>query len=92
MQSYWYYWKFEENDKRYKWLSELDKNGYDQVPCGSSWNNDENFELLVNHCKDTVDPNHLFGFCQTAWKPTLALCFEKHKEAIDQVNTARKDF
>jgi hypothetical protein len=89
LQSNWYYGtKFGPDVERAKYYSLLDKYGYDQIPAGSNHSNPDNFGLTVNHCKSSIDPSRLYGFMIAPWRPTLAPCYQRHLEAIDQVASA----
>jgi hypothetical protein len=99
LQSYWYYkLDFGQELDRTKsgqqagWYDELDKHGFDQIPTASNHYNDENFEMTVDYCKKALDPSRLLGFCQTPWRPTLQPCFERHLEAMGQVERAIKSY
>lgn len=105
MLSNWYYgskwdWKskVEPEEKYPKWRTyvkmydDLEEHGYDQLPTGSNHSNDQNFEATVDYCKKVIDPSRLYGFMTTPWRPVLAPCLEKHKEAINQVGIAINNF
>ncbi len=91
LQSNWYYGdKFDKSIEAVKPYGELDGHGYDQVLTGSNWTSPKNFELTVEYCRNTISPQHLLGFFQTAWRPTLPEVRQKHVEAIEQVGRAIK--
>jgi len=97
LQSNWYYGiKFkdkEENDKKYVTsYNDLDDHGYDQIPTGSNWSHPENFGMMVEYCRKYIHTEHLLGFLQTPWKPTLEKFREHHYQAIEQVKKARKKY
>ena len=59
----------------------LDKAGYDQMPCATTWvpdyyalhhikDNDVNFPLTVQHCRSVISPQRLKGFLMAPWMPT----------------------
>lgn len=58
-------------------FSELEKAGFDQVPCGSNWVSDQRLAKKVNadgvigdlvrHCRKTIAPARLKGFLMTSW-------------------------
>lgn len=58
-------------------FANLEKAGFEQVPCGSNWvssyrrknnrNADEVIGELVRHCRKTVAPERLKGFLMTSW-------------------------
>lgn len=99
LQSNWYYGsvfdpnKLTEPNKTYlKLYNDLEAHGYDQVPTGSNHQCPTNFESTFDYCQKLVDPARLSGFMTAAWRPTLKLCFDQHKEAIDQVGKVIKKF
>jgi len=99
LQSNWYYGSgfdlntLTEPNKTYvKLYNDLEAYGYDQVPTGSNHSNPDNFGFTVDYCKKIIDPGRLYGFMTAPWRPTLAPCIDRHKEAIDQVAKAIKKF
>ena len=98
VQSNWYYEEsFDEKTAKKEWLKalkayeELENQGYDQIPSGSSFfNHDENMLGTVKHAKNIIGDERLMGFLQIPWKMTL----RKNKEAIltgiEQLGTAKK--
>lgn len=93
LQSNWYYGNdFSEDLVYVKPYKDLDSLGFDQVPTGSNYNTQENFELTVEYCSKAISPDKLKGFMQTPWIPTLMECRDRHLAAIEQVERARKGF
>ncbi len=99
LQSNWYYGSgfdlenLKEPSKTYvKLYNDLEAHGFDQIPTGSNHSNADNMEKTVDYCKNVVDPSRLYGFMTAPWRPTLAPCLDRHKEAIGQVGRARKSF
>jgi hypothetical protein len=91
LQSNWYYGaQFDDGVVGAKAYKDLEAHGYDQVPTGSNWSSDANFERTVDWCRQHVAPERLLGFLQTSWKPTLEERRDKHEQAIDQVGQAIK--
>ncbi len=91
LQSNWYYGtKFTDDEKMVKPYRELGEHGYDQVPTGSNWTSPDNFALTVDFCTRNIPPQHLLGFLQTAWHPTLEKFRDVHEKAIDQVGAVIK--
>ncbi len=91
LQSNWYYGEeFDVNDeKRYvKAYVELEEHGYDQVPTGSNWSNDVNFQRTVDFCKKHIAPELLKGFLHAPWRPTLEQYREHSLNAIRQTAAA----
>ncbi len=79
-------------DHAYELYNVLEEKGYDQVPTGSNHSNNTNMEMTVEYCKKIINPSRLYGFMTAPWRPTLAPCLDKHKEAIDQMGRAINKF
>lgn len=99
LQSNWFYGadsnfkkSDEEKETPLKLYKSLEEYGYDQVPTGSNHGNDTNMGATVDYCKKVIDPSRLYGFMTAPWRPTLAPCLDRHKEAIAQVGRAIKKF
>ena len=92
LQSNWYYGtSFGSDPHEYvQYYEKLDKRGFDQIPTGSNHSNPDNMGMTVDYCKEAIDSSRLYGFMTAPWRPTLAPCFERHKEAVDQLVTAVK--
>ena len=94
LQSNWYY----ANDFDTKTSAgarayvELDKAGFDQVPCGSNWATDENFALTVDFCSKNVSRERLKGFLMAPWTRSWNVFRQKDTEALEQVRAARERF
>ncbi len=89
LQSNWYYSpKFNKKIKYVNAYLDLEAHGYDQIPTGSNWSVPENFQGTVTYCKRRIAPERLKGFLQTAWKPTLEECRDRHIQAIELVGQA----
>jgi hypothetical protein len=90
IQSNWYYGKDFGPDRKhveaYHWLADA---GYDQIPTGSNWSNPDNFGMTVEYLSKAIPGDHLLGFLQTPWHPTVASDRDHHLAAIAQVRTAR---
>ena len=69
---------------------ELDKAGFDQIPCGSNWTCDVNFAGTVKHCRKVCSPERLKGFLMAPWFMTIPEKEKKNLEAIDQVGAVIK--
>lgn len=78
LQSNWYYGS-EFTDLEHKVLKtfiRLNKEGFDQIPCGAYYvaqtekPKDANLPGLVKFAKDHVDDKKLLGFLHTSWRPT----------------------
>lgn len=91
LQSNWYYGDFynrNELERYVKGYDLLNRNGYDQIPCGMNLN----ILRTVKHCKETLDREHLLGFLQTSWMPTLMTRKYHHFAAVDSISQARLGF
>lgn len=91
LQSNWHYWDIpaEESCARCVDLYEkLEAAGFDQVPTGSNWARPDNFSHLTEFCKNRISDNHLVGFMQTTWFPTLREVANKHEGALADLQKA----
>ena len=69
----------------------LEEAGFDQLPCGSNWNNDRNMGLLVEFCKQRIDPSRLKGFCTAPWDMSVTEKQAEHTRAgISQLAAAMR--
>lgn len=90
LQSNWYYGEsFNTEVPEVQAYKALNEHGYDQVPTGSNWSCESNFDSTVELGKRTLDARNLLGYMQTVWKPTLGVCRDRHEAAILQVRDAR---
>jgi len=86
IQSNWYYRsEFTEDIDYVKAYIDLDEHGYDQIPTGSNHSIPDNFQKTVAFCKRRLNPEHLLGFLQTVWRPTLETFRERHIQAIEAI-------
>lgn len=93
LQSNWYYSdQFTPEIAYVKPYHDLEEHSYEQIPTGSNWASDKNFESTVRYCRSIIPPERLMGFLQTPWKPTLTSCRETHLRAIEQVKRAKQWF
>lgn len=100
LQSNWYYsMEFDfapENKSSNRTYVEtfdvLDKAGFDQVPTGSNWSNDQNFPKLVEYCQKVISPERLKGFMQTGWHHTERTSLEHMTRAIELTQQAMTEF
>ncbi len=94
LMSNWYYGKDfnPETSKYVKYYLDLDKAGYDQVPTGSNWNNDENFDLTVKFGRDNLSKERVLGYLQTPWHFTEPKDHEHNLRSIDQVGAAKEKY
>jgi hypothetical protein len=60
------------------------------MPTGSNHSNEINMERTWVYGKKLIDQSRLYGFMTALWRPTLAPCLDKHKEAIAQMGRTIK--
>lgn len=90
MQSNWYYGAdFNTKDKdgkertyvaAYEWL---DKAGFDQIPTGSNWSSDTNFQGTVDFCDTHCDKSLIKGYMMAPWTRTIPAHEKKAFAAIE---------
>ena len=100
LQSNWHYgdnfdvaWLKAHGSKRATFIQayeDLDKAGFDQIPCGSNWTCDTNFASTVKYCRKVCSPERLKGFMIAPWFYTIPEWEKKNLEAIDQVGAVIK--
>ncbi len=87
--SNWYYGRsFDINAKRLKWYIQLDKAGFDQMPCGSNWSCPENFGGTVEFCRANLSAEHLKGFLMANWARTLPRYRDMGARSFDVIGEA----
>ena len=62
---------------------DLEKAGYDQLPCGSIWADEKNFGALVPFCRKRIGRERLKGFLMAPWLATLEANRVKLMKAVD---------
>ena len=95
LQSNWYYGKSFDmathpHPEYIRTFIELEKAGFDQIPCGGNWSCDTNFRDLVAFCREHVSPERLKGFLTTSWHCLLPDSRKKNFDSVDQVAEERK--
>lgn len=69
----------------------LEEAGFDQLPCGSNWNNDRNMGRLVDFCRQRIDPSRLKGFLVAPWDMSATQKESEHTRAgISQLAEAKR--
>ena len=71
------------NWKRVQSFIDLDRAGFEQVPCGSTWASLENFGNLVTFCRAQLTPARVKGYLMAPWKRTLVKETPAQFKAID---------
>ncbi|MFH1005912.1 MAG: Tat pathway signal protein [Candidatus Latescibacterota bacterium] len=93
LQSMWYYDHVFTGDREHlKAYLALEEHEYDQVPCGSTWTDADNFRKTVRFCTDHIAPERLKGFLMAAWKPTVERRRYRHFEAASEVEYGRAEW
>ena len=75
-------WAGQNHHAELKSFFDLEKAGYDQMPCATTWDSDENMEQVVDFCLRRLDRSRLMGFLLTDWKCTWneEKALKKHAE------------
>lgn len=93
LQSNWYYGNdFTPENVESRAYLDLATQGYDQIPTACTnprWADDANFASTVSFCREHIAPQHLVGFLQSVWRPTLEEFREAHLNAIRRVAEIR---
>ena len=70
----------------------LEKAGFDQLPCGSNWDCEENFGGLVKFCREKIDPERLKGFIMAPWEVSMPANRKKLLRGIELASAAYQGF
>jgi hypothetical protein len=101
VQSNWYYGEsFDEKEFVEPYIKsylDLEKYGYDQIPCGGYYDNGEKFSEksimnTVQFCKNNIADQRLLGFLQTLWRPTIEDFREPLMKGVDLFGHAKTQF
>lgn len=96
LMSNWYYGRqfWEKPNVAAMAYIELEKAGFDQLPCSSNWSFPESYPMTVEFCSHFVDPSRLKGFIMAPWKATVepfrAPIEEGIRIAKDEIQKIRK--
>ena len=87
-------WAGQNHPAELKSFFDLEKAGYDQIPCATTWNSDENMELVIDFCMRRLDRARMKGFLLTPWKFTQnkADVVKKHERFLDLVEGLIKKY
>ncbi len=94
-------WKPELEKKLDSWESqgnlaasilELDKAGYDMLPCTSNWSTPDAADAMLTFCKERVNRAHLKGFMTAPWSKSFTEEMPKTKEGIRLFAEAKRKF
>ena len=106
VQSNWYYDeelgkysldpKINKHAHRLVQFHDLDKAGFDQIPCGTNWSGagrrasakiggDDIIEGVVKYCRQNISQQHLLGFLMAPWRDcaTRGKHYDMNMKAID---------
>lgn len=99
LQSNWYYGSdFKDTSFiRVKNYLELEKHGYDQIPCSGYYQghdakhySETGISGTVEFCKKHIDDKRLFGFMQTNWRPVVESFRKDIMRSIELTGEAKK--
>ena len=96
LQSNWYYYHIDgetnpEKLERIAFYDELDKAGFDQIPCGSAYSWKPNFTELVRYCrKHLAGSPRLKGFMMAPWMRTWNRFHDRNATAIEAFEMGKK--
>ena len=71
-------------------ILELDRAGFDMIPCTSNWSDAEAAEAMLSFCKSRVDPSHLKGFATAPWADCYAVEKPKCTDGIVRFAAAKR--
>ncbi len=94
MQSNWYYdEEFNPEWDMVRQYIDLEKHGYDQILTGSyHYENPKSIGNTVAFAEQYIGKQHLKGFLQTWWKPTVEENRERILRAVSLIGEARKAY
>lgn len=94
MQSNWYYdEEFNPEWDMVRQYIDLEKHGYDQILTGSyHYENPKSIGNTVAFAEQYIGKQHLKGFLQTWWKPTVEENRERILKAVSLIGEARKAY
>ena len=98
LQTNWYYQPFADwtgtiythRERPIACYEILEKHGYDQLPCGSTWSCKQNLYQTMEHAKKYIADERLFGFLTASWYPTNENEFYPLCADADRFYRARK--
>ncbi len=66
-------WNY-SRQKEFPTLKAIVDMGYDNIPAGANWSEDQNIYLLSRYAATQLDPKKVPGMLMTSWNPTLENC------------------
>ena len=100
LQSNWYYGKnfdiengTEHVKRKLTAYTTIEKAGFEQMPCGSTYLCRENFKLTLSYCRKTIGKGRLMGFFMAPWYyRTQEDNRDKIMESLDVMGEAIRDW
>ena len=97
LQSNWFYPQFQDwsktslshRDKCIECYEMLDRNGFDQIPTGSTWNHVSNLYQTLAHGKQVLSSERVMGYMTAPWLPTREEDYYGHCCEADRLYRAR---
>jgi len=86
--SHWYYGDNFRRKEDVQTYLELEKLGYEQVPCGSNVSSGCNLERTVRFCTKHVSAKRLLGFLHAPWQPTVEAFRAYHIKGMELAGRA----
>ncbi len=91
--NWWYTEKFTTSDVPIRSYLDLVREGYDVIATGSyDQENPKSIGNTVKFCADHIEGDHLLGFMQTFWKPTIETYRETILRGVDLIGAARTEY
>ena len=73
-------------------ILELDKAGFDMIPCTSNWSNDKATDAMFSFIKNNVDPSHVKGLMTAPWAKPYKEENPKVEAGIRQFAAAKRKY
>ena len=73
-------------------ILELDKAGFDIMPCTSNWSSTKASDAMVRFCRDRVNPAHLKGILTAPWAGAFVEDAPKVHEGIRLFAEAKRKY
>ncbi len=74
-------WNY-SRQKEFPTFASIAEMGYDDIPAGSNWTEDENIALLARFAARRLDPKKVPGMLMTIWNPTTKNCRQNVLNAV----------
>lgn len=91
LMSNWYYGGFADPTRtEIAAYDLLDQHGFDQIPTGSTWGDEDNFPETVRYCESHLSREHTLGYLQVPWYPVTPERADRQYRSITQMGIATK--